>query len=308
MNKIFVTQDGSHSMISEKFGEAYHSKYGAIQESQHVFIKAGLNAFCTQSTNDKNTQDQQENKDEADKVEVNTKKIATDIEQPKAVIKDAIETTNKITDTKKDNNDCDTMQEEQAKLDSSLDKNLVKDVSIFEMGFGTGLNALLSYLYALQHDLHIDYTSIEAFPISNWQSLNYVQQLKDSKLIHKHTAKKLTSFFDNIHAAKWNKTQEIDKYFTLHKIDKDLNETELPPQKFDLIYFDAFAPNAQAELWTETVFEKLYKATKPNGLLTTYCAKGVVKRAIKAVGFEIESLPGPPGKREMTRGKRVHKE
>lgn len=213
---IITTEDGSHSIISPQFGEAYHSKYGALQESNHVFIQAGLQYL---------------------------------LDQGKTTL------------------------------------------SVFEMGMGSGLNVLLTLLYAKKHQLKIDYQTVEAFPITDWSGLNYPQLLGEEAPM----------YFEKIHQLAPKETSILSSHFTLSKFHQKLEEFAFKESSLDLIYFDAFAPAAQEELWTEAVFTKLFKAMKTNGVLTTYCAKGSVKRALKAAGFTIESIPGPPGKREMTR-------
>ncbi|CAN5215300.1 tRNA (5-methylaminomethyl-2-thiouridine)(34)-methyltransferase MnmD [soil metagenome] len=165
---------------------------------------------------------------------------------------------------------------------------------IFEMGLGTGLNLLLTALQRL--DRLIYYVSVEAYPVTAEEaaSLNYGSLFTDHP-----EAKKILNI---IHTLPWNKPVELKPGLTIHKIHAKLAEVQwqnLP--EFNLIYFDAFAPDAQPGLWTEEIFQTLYNQTQPGGILTTYCAKGIVRRALKAAGFVIEKLPGPPGKREMTR-------
>jgi len=213
-NKIFITEDGSHSMFSEQHGVSYHSKYGAIQETQHVFINAAL----------------------------------------------------------------------QHRLPAS-------SLSILDIGFGTGLNAYMTFLEAEKIKTSINYVGIEAYPIRKEEvdSLNYFSQLNQPK-----------DSFLQFHSSPWNEKQTFSDYFIFEK--KQMRFEDLNFQnEFDIIYFDAFAPNAQPELWEENILQKMYDALNSNGVLTTYCAKGVVKRTFKKVGFEIEAIPGPPGKREMTR-------
>ena len=211
------TADGSHTLFVPELNETYHSVHGAIQESQHVFIKNGLRYF--------------------------------------------------------------------------IDK---KSVSILEIGFGTGLNALLTLLATENSSQMVNYVSLEKFPLSNElvQQLNYPTQLKldtDQKKI-----------FNHLHICEWNKLTPITNNFNLLKINKDLTDFHTTTN-FDIVYFDAFAPEKQAELWISEIFLKIYNFLKPGGILVTYCAKGVVKRTIKSVGFQLETLPGPPGKREMIR-------
>jgi len=214
-DKVFITEDGSHSMFSEKHGVSYHSKYGAIQETEHVFINA---AFRHQ-------------------------------------------------------------------LPSS-------SLSILDIGFGTGLNAYMTLLEANQHKVKIDYTGIEAYPISieTAQTLNYAELLQQDN-----------SIFQQLHKVGWEEVHTLSAFFNFIKNKKRFEDLNFE-NEFDIIYFDTFAPNAQPELWEETILQKMYDALKIGGVLTTYCAKGVVKRTLKKVGFTIEAIPGPPGKREMTRG------
>ncbi len=212
---IFTTQDGSHSIQSEKYGVSYHSKYGAIQETQHVFIDAALNY---KSSNQ-------------------------------------------------------------------------KQLSVLEIGFGTGLNALMTWLEAKKQDLEVDYHTFEAFPISLEQAnaLNYPIELKTEP-----------SQFLQLHTCDWEIQNKFSSNFSFTKYQRDFHEIDFSNQ-FDVIYFDAFAPNAQANLWEMPLLQKMFDALKKEGVLTTYCAKGVVKRCLKSIGFTIEAISGPPGKREMTR-------
>lgn len=165
---------------------------------------------------------------------------------------------------------------------------------IFEMGFGTGLNAFLTYLENLKSDREIHYFSIEAYPIDTEKAalLNYPEIL-DSK---KHAA-----IFQKMHSSDWNKTTDFGKFklTKIHQKIEEFDEKTLP--EIDLIYFDAFAPSAQPNLWENEVLSKMYAMLGENGVLTTYCAKGSFKRNLKSFGFSIEALPGPKGKREITR-------
>lgn len=163
-------------------------------------------------------------------------------------------------------------------------------LEILEMGFGTGLNALLTCLMQPDHQ-KITYTALEAFPVEDslWQALQYGQLLAANAL------------FTQLHQSVWEIPAAITPHFQLLKLHTSIENFIPKYSRFDLIYYDAFAPSAQPELWTETVFHKLFEALKPGGILVTYCAKGQVKRNLKSVGFVVEALPGPPGKREMTR-------
>jgi len=211
--KIIVTGDGSHSLLHEALDETYHSRHGAVQESQHVFMEQGF-----------------------------------------------------------------TYLREQQKSES---------VSILEVGFGTGLNALLTLTEATKNDITVSYTSLETYPLGRevWGRLNYPDPCQ---------------LFQELHLAAWQKWVVINSQFKLLKHEQSLLTIELE-QQFDLIYFDAFAPNKQPELWELSVLEKVVKSLKPGGMFVTYCAKGQLKRDLKYLGLTVESLPGPPGKREMVR-------
>ena len=216
--QLVVTADGSSSLFIPELDEHYHSTHGAIQESNHVFIDAGLNLFL----------------------------------------------------------------------------NHKKPIHILEMGFGTGLNALLSCLNTTAENTLLYYTSIEKYPVQ----ASLIQQLNYDDLIDNKTENK--NIFQKIHQCEWESFQNITPYFYLKKCKIDAVDIEWK-NTFDIIYFDAFAPSVQPELWTAFIFKKMYDALKEQGILVTYCAKGVVKRTMKEVGFLVETIPGPPGKREMTR-------
>ncbi|MCB0522153.1 MAG: tRNA (5-methylaminomethyl-2-thiouridine)(34)-methyltransferase MnmD [Lewinellaceae bacterium] len=217
MVRIFETQDGSSSVYSEALDVGYHSKYGAIRESRHVFIESGL--FF------------------------------------KAIAK--------------------------------------KNPRILEMGFGTGLNAFLTCLEADRLSLQVDYVAVDNFPLdpSLLARLNYPTLLQ---------AAGSGSIFQKIHAVGWGETHALTEHFQLKKVEKPFEELTFTPE-FDLIYFDAFAPNVQPQLWEAQLLQVMFDALLPGGILVTYCAKGAFKRVLKSVGFTIETLKGPPGKREMTR-------
>lgn len=166
-------------------------------------------------------------------------------------------------------------------------------VNLLEIGFGTGLNAFITFLEAQKRNLEIEYTGVEAYPVAleEVKELNYVELLEENEQ---------ADFFDKMHAVAWESRVEISEKFSLLKREqffKDINDEAA----FNLIYFDAFGARVQPELWSEEIFVSMYKALKPEGVLVTYSAKGSVRRAMQAVGFEVERLPGPPGKREMLR-------
>jgi tRNA U34 5-methylaminomethyl-2-thiouridine-forming methyltransferase MnmC len=217
--EIKLTEDGSNTLYLSEIDEHYHSTYGAVQESQHVFIGAGFNSFTA------------------------------------------------------------------------------NELSILEIGFGTGLNCFLTMLASLKSNQKICYTAIEKFPLSEdiWGQMNYNKLLKATD----------PELFSLLHRAPWNTDTAINSHFSLHKIEADLLnicQVELPLA--DLVYFDAFSPDKQPELWDLSVFKMLYAQMKEESMLVTYCAKGAVRRILQAVGFQVERIPGPPGKREMIRARK----
>ena len=170
----------------------------------------------------------------------------------------------------------------------------LKEVSILEVGFGTGLNALTTLVEVESTNRKVQYTSLEAYPLE-WEvvdKLNYMDLVE---------VKKYAAPFKLMHTCDWEVFAAITPSFSLRKQKIKLQEVSFE-NEFDVIYFDAFAPQVQPDLWAEEIFASMYKALKPNGVLVTYCAKGIVKRALKSVGFNLQSIPGPPGKREMSRG------
>ena len=212
--EIIITKDGSSSIFLPEWDEAYHSKFGAIQEAKHVFIKNGLDLFdCT--------------------------------------------------------------------------------ISILEIGFGTGLNALITLLEAETKKQMINYVGVEAYPVEmeEIKVLNYVEELN---------VKSKSDLFYTMHELKWEEKNTISDYFNLTKRKQFFNEIT-DKNTFDLIYFDAFGFRVQPELWTEEIFQRMYDALKKGGILVTYACRTSIKNAMIAVGFKVEKLPGPPGKREMTR-------
>jgi len=218
--QIILTQDGSHTIAIPELQVTYHSTFGAVQESKHVFIEAGLIPLL-QSHN---------------------------------------------------------------------------RICILEVGFGTGLNALLSLGETERTGSEIIYTAIEPFPLTKeeMQALNYCDQLLQPDW---------KPYFQQMHACRWEKEALITPRFSLYKTMSILREYNLK-HKQQLIFFDAFAPAVQPELWDRAVFDQLYQLLVPGGILVTYCSKGSVRRTMQHSGFIIEKLPGPPGKREMIRARK----
>ena len=214
---IVETADGSHSLFVPALDEHYHSTHGALQESRHVFLEAGLRAMAARKNN----------------------------------------------------------------------------IAILEIGLGTGLNALLTALAAAEWQLDIDYCAIEAFPLAAAEiaSLNY------ATLIGGEMA---ATYWEGIHGAAWERETRVHPQFRLQKRAVTLQDFEMAID-VDLIYFDAFAPEKQPEMWSPEIFARMFAMLRPGGMLVTYCAKGSVRRAMQAAGFAVERIPGPPGKREMLR-------
>jgi tRNA U34 5-methylaminomethyl-2-thiouridine-forming methyltransferase MnmC len=218
--QIILTEDASHTIALPGTAITYHSKHGAIQESRHVFIEAGLKPFL----------------------------------------------------------------------------HTGEMIRIFEMGFGTGLNTLLSLQTALLNKQPVEYVTAELYPLTEneYNLLNYCDVLGDNNL---------QPYFIAMHNALWQQRVSIHPLFTLTKIMQPVESAKITGG-FDIIFYDAFAPNDQPELWTEKIFEKMFAMLKNKGILVTYCSKGAVQRLLAAMGFIVEKLPGPPGKREITRAKK----
>ncbi|NAY90325.1 tRNA (5-methylaminomethyl-2-thiouridine)(34)-methyltransferase MnmD [Muricauda sp. JGD-17] len=167
------------------------------------------------------------------------------------------------------------------------------EVNLLEIGFGTGLNALITLLESEQLELTINYRGVEAFPVSQAEviALDYGKHFR---------AKDCETVLKKMHDAPWEESVQLTDTFILQKQKKDFKDVT-DKNLFNLIYFDAFGPRVQPELWTEEIFMKMYRSLQKNGTLITYSAKGSVRRALQTVGFLVERLPGPPGKREMLR-------
>ena len=214
--EIIVTKDGSTTIYFPDINETYHSKFGAILESNHVFIDMGLKLF-------------------SDKAEV----------------------------------------------------------SILELGFGTGLNALLTIIESAKNKQNILYTGVDAYPVALTEilQLNFVSELNDQ------VDQKL---FDKMHNSNWGEQIKLTDHFYLTKKEQFFQQID-DQNAFDLIYFDAFGYRIEPELWSKTIFEKMYRALKPNGVLVTYACRSSIKLDMISIGFKVEKLPGAPGKREMLR-------
>ena len=213
--EIITTDDGSVTIYLPEMQETYHSKFGAIQEANHVFIQNGLHLKQNQPT------------------------------------------------------------------------------AILEIGFGTGLNAFITFLESASTNQVIDYTGVEAYPVAPEHSamLNYVTQMNASQ--HLDT-------FNLMHSSPWNAAIYLNDNFTLTKRRQFFEDVD-DVDKYDLIYFDAFGYPSQPHLWSEAIFSKMYAALKPEGILVTYACRSIIKNNMKAAGFTTTKLPGPPGKREMLR-------
>ena len=214
--EILITSDGSTTIHLPDWNEQYHSKHGAIQEANHVFLNHGFNP----------------------------------LEQ--------------------------------------------KEIRLLEIGFGTGLNCFITFLEAEKRNKHVAYVGVEAYPVlhDEIEKLNFVSELN---------AGEKQAVFESMHKVSWEEEHQLSETFSLIKrkqFFKDIDDKG----RYDLIYFDAFGPRVQPELWTEEIFSGMYKVLKEKGVLVTYSAKGSVRRAMQSVGFSVERLPGPPGKREMLRG------
>lgn len=215
--EIIETLDGSVTIHLPEINESYHSKFGAIQEAYHVFIKNGLAVFEG------------------------------------------------------------------------------RPISILEIGFGTGLNAFITYLESVKSNQKINYVGVEAYPVAmdEINQLNYVSQLQAEAEQEK---------FVLMHSADWGEPVKISNDFTLTKRQQFFHEID-DLEAYDLIYFDAFGYHAQPELWSTEIFKIMSKALHKNGILVTYACRTVIRKAMAEAGFTTEKLPGPPGKREMLRGK-----
>ena len=171
-----------------------------------------------------------------------------------------------------------------------------KEVKIFEVGFGTGLNALLTYEYAVINDLKTAYHTIESNPLDSevYSRLNYIESIENGDLV-----------FGSIHDAPWNESSFLHPKFQIKKIHDKLESFDAEESEYHIIYFDAFAPSKQPEMWEIGILEKVVGLLKPKGILVTYCAKGQLKRDLRDLNCDVETLDGPPGKKEMVRATKI---
>jgi tRNA U34 5-methylaminomethyl-2-thiouridine-forming methyltransferase MnmC len=181
-------------------------------------------------------------------------------------------------------------------IHSGFDHHPIKNVKVLEVGFGTGLNVLLTLKQAMEEKRKVIYHTIDKFilPEELTGKLNYDTLIGEM----------VSGWFQMIHVSPWNREIPISDFFTLMKILTDLKDTEFN-YKYDIVYFDAFGPDKQPEMWTMDIFKKIFEAMNPGGILTTYSSKGEVRRKMEQCGFSVEKLPGPAGKREMLRCTRV---
>jgi tRNA U34 5-methylaminomethyl-2-thiouridine-forming methyltransferase MnmC len=179
-------------------------------------------------------------------------------------------------------------------LHSWCNENNTTEVSVLEIGFGTGLNALLALKESMEKKIKIHFTTFEAFPVAEEliSQLNYPQQINFSEA---------NQLYQRLHQVEWNKPIAITADFVLEKRNEKIQDSTVSASNYDLIFFDAFAPAKQPEMWDSQVLEKVIRSLKQNGFFVTYCAQGQLKRNLKSLSMKVESLAGPPGKREMVR-------
>jgi tRNA U34 5-methylaminomethyl-2-thiouridine-forming methyltransferase MnmC len=173
-----------------------------------------------------------------------------------------------------------------------------EEIHVLEIGFGTGLNTFLTLLESDKSDKKIIYTSLELYPISltDARKLNYASQICPEK----------AGVFLQLHESEWEKRVDINNRFSLLKLNRSVTENNslVLDELFDIVYFDAFAPDKQPEMWSQKIFDAIFSICNPNAILTTYCAKGMVRRMLQDSGFVVERLEGPPGKREILRARK----
>lgn len=218
MYQLITTSDGSHTLYVPELNEHFHSINGAVQESDHIFIRSGFD-YCN-----------------------------------------------------------------------------ADPLHIFEAGFGTGLNALLTAIRSMTGKREVFYTAVEKYPLEDSiiESLNH----------YSFAGRNGKSIYRLIHSAKWDTMSRICRNFSLRKIKGDLTKDQLTGS-YDLIYFDAFGPDKQPEMWNAGIFEKISSITASGGIFVTYSSKGEIRRNLQAAGFKVERLPGPPGKHHIVRAIKI---
>lgn len=191
-------------------------------------------------------------------------------------------------------------------IDMGLKASAAPSPHILEIGFGTGLNAWLTLKEAEESSRNVHYTGVELYPLE-WQmieQLNYVPN--DEQITVNNEQQNAIKLFKQLHTSPWEEDVRLTPHFTLRKIQEDFNKWRVENSLFNLVYFDAFAPEKQPEMWSQELFNRIYVLLAKDGILTTYCAKGVVRRMLQAAGFLVERLPGPPGgKREILRARKL---
>jgi tRNA U34 5-methylaminomethyl-2-thiouridine-forming methyltransferase MnmC len=214
--KKIVTDDGSVSFVDEELNESFHSTHGAVNESEHIFIRSALD-FHSKSN----------------------------------------------------------------------------ELSVFEYGWGTGLNSYLAWQWAMKNQVKLKYSTIELYPLeeSEFQQLNFHEIIPALSYLQ----------IQQLHNLPWEENHHLDDFFTFQKLRGDIQNLKVSPNRYDVIFFDAFSPGKQAALWSEEVFGHCYLGCKKGAVLTSYSVSGKIRRALKAAGFQVEKIPGPKGKREITR-------
>lgn len=182
-------------------------------------------------------------------------------------------------------------------ISCGLNSHNASEVRVLEVGFGTGLNAILTLQEAERQNRHVYYTTLEKFPLP----LDIAERLDYPHL----TDSDFSDYFLQLHRAEWNCWVDVTPHFHLRKVETDFTTLQFK-EKYDIVYFDAFAPEKQEEMWSEEIFCRMYDCLDTNGILVTYCAKGIIRRTLQSVGFKVERLPGPPnGKREILRATKI---
>ena len=182
-------------------------------------------------------------------------------------------------------------------IKSGWDEVKTNQVNILEIGFGSGLNAIITLIAGQNENKTVHYTGLEAFPVTQ-EEVGLLEYTELDEIVP------VKSQFNKMHSSEWNVSNEITDTFSLTKVQEKMEDFIPEKEAFDLIYFDAFGPRAQPFMWTIDVLQKMYDALSTNGIFVTYCAKGDVRRSLISLGFEVEKIPGPPGKREMLRARK----